>query len=59
MSRAWRHADFATPREQALFLIGSSGLDAEPAFLVPRREVADSVEYEAVFNQTVDTGSGS
>lgn len=45
------------PREQAVFLVAAAGLDAEPVFLVPRREVGDSLEYEAVFNQSIDSGS--
>jgi hypothetical protein len=45
------------PREQALFLVAASGRDPEPVFLVPLREVGDRLEYEAVFNQSVDNGS--
>lgn len=48
----------AAPREQAVFLIEASGRDPEPVFLVPVREVGDRLEYEAVFNQSVDNGSG-
>lgn len=46
------------PREQALFLLEASRRDPEPVFLVPVREGRDQLEYEAVFNQTVDNGSG-
>jgi hypothetical protein len=51
-------AEPGAPREQALFLIEASGRDPEPVFLVPLREVGDRLEYEAVFNQSVDNGSG-
>ena len=46
------------PREQAVFLVEASGRDPEPVFLVPVREVGDRLEYDAVFNQSVDNGSG-
>lgn len=44
------------PREQAVFLLATSGLDAEPVFLVPRREAGGGLEYEAVFSQSVGSG---
>lgn len=52
-------AEPGAPREQAVFLVEASGRDPEPIFLVPVREVGDRLEYEAVFNQSVDNGSGS
>lgn len=45
-------------REQAVFLVEASGRDPEPVFLVPLREVGDRLQYEAVFNQSVDDRSG-
>jgi hypothetical protein len=45
------------PREQALFLIEAAGREPEPIFLVPLRAVADHLEFQAVFNQSVDIGS--
>jgi hypothetical protein len=42
------------PREQAVFEMAQPDLEAEPIFLVPRRLVGDRVEYDAVFNQTID-----
>jgi hypothetical protein len=47
------------PREQTVFLVAASGIDAEPVFLVPRRDIGDRLEYEAVFNQSIDSGSAS
>jgi hypothetical protein len=52
-------AGSTAPREQAVFLLEASGRDPEPVFLVPVREVGDRLEYEAVFNQSVENGSGS
>jgi hypothetical protein len=46
------------PREQAVYLVEASGRDPEPVFLVPLREAAGRLEYEAVFNQSVDNGGG-
>ena len=51
-------AEPGAPREQAVFLVEAAGRDPEPVFLVPLRDVADRLEYEAVFNQSVDKGSG-
>ena len=45
------------PREQALFQIEAAGRDPEPIFLVPLRLVAGHLEFQAVFNQSVDIGS--
>jgi hypothetical protein len=42
------------PREQAVFELAAPDLDVQPIFLVPHRVVGDRVEYEAVFNQTID-----
>jgi hypothetical protein len=53
-------AGLGAPRRQAVFLVEGAGLDADPVFLVPRREVGnEGLEYEAVFNQSDDDGSGS
>ena len=45
------------PRQQAVFFLAAVGHEPEPVFLVPRRDVGDGLEYEAVFNQSVDDGS--
>lgn len=50
-------AGAGAPREQTMFLLAMDGLEAEPVFLVPRREVGDRLEYEAVFNQSIDNRS--
>lgn len=47
------------PREQTVFLVVASGMAAEPVFLVPRRDIGNHLEYEAVFNQPIDSGSAS
>lgn len=52
-------AGVGAPREQAMFLVQGAGRDAEPLFLVPRRDVGDGLEYEAVFNQSDDGGRQS
>lgn len=52
-------AGAGAPREQAMFALAMDGLDAGPVFLVPRRDVGDRLEYEGVFNQSVDKGGDS
>jgi hypothetical protein len=47
------------PRTQGAFLIDTAVRGPDPVFLVPLRLRGDGVEYEAVFNQSVQNGSGS
>lgn len=51
-------AGAGAPRAQSVFLVEASGCAPAPVFLVPVREAGDRLEYEAVFNQSVDNGSG-
>lgn len=47
------------PQTQGAFELIGAGAHSEPIFLVPHRATADTVEYAAVFNQFVQSGSES